>query len=286
LGKQRVLITGASRGIGLAIAQELLKQGYEVLGTSRNPENDPLRKPTEPSQETPSVGGELGTLLPFPMLKLDITNKESIELCATQAGEIDVLINNAGISQMGAVEELPVEKIRELFETNLFGMIELTKAFLPQMRQRRKGFIINIGSLAGKFAVPFKSSYVASKFALAGFSWSLRNEVMPFGIKVTVIEPTDIHTTIEPELFIKVGSEYAERLGKVKKARAASMSSALGPGVVAAKVSEIIQQYNNNSKQPAPFYAVGKNGSLLTTVKRFVPDRMLEKMIRKSYGLE
>ncbi len=274
MSKQRVLLTGASRGIGLAIAQELLRQGYEVLGTSRNPEN------------TSTLGGELGTTLPFPILKLDISNKESIELCATQAGEIDVLINNAGISQMGAVEDLPVEKIRELFETNLFGMIELTKAFLPQMRQRRKGFIINIGSLAGKFAVPFKSSYVASKFALAGFSWSLRNEVMPFGIKVTVIEPTDIHTTIEPELFTKVGSEYAERLGKVKKARAASMANAQGPEVVAAKVSSLIQQYENSSKQPAPFYAVGKNGALLTTAKRFVTDRMLEKLIRKSYGLE
>lgn len=265
MGKQRVLITGASRGIGLAIAQQLLKDGFEVTGTSRNPEKEKVS---------------------FPMLKLDITQKESIELCAQQAGEIDVLINNAGISQMGAVEELPVEKIRELFETNFFGMIELTKAFLPQMRQRRKGFIINIGSLAGKFAVPFKSSYVASKFALAGFSWSLRNEVMPFGIKVTVIEPTDIHTTIEPELFTKVGSEYAERLGKVKKARAVSMAAALGPETVAEKVSCLLKEFSGNTKHPAPFYAVGKNGSLLTTAKRFVPDRLLEKLVRNSYGLE
>jgi short-subunit dehydrogenase len=269
LAKQRVLITGASRGIGLAMAEELLKRGYEVIGTSRNPEKD--------SRQNPAA---------FLLLKLDISSKESIELCARQAGEIDILINNAGISQMGAVEELPVDKIRELFETNLFGMIELTKAFLPQMRERRKGFIINIGSLAGKFAVPFKSSYVASKFALAGFSWSLRNEVMPFGIKVTVIEPTDIHTTIEPELFTKVGSEYAERLGKVKRARAASMAKAPGPEVVATKIADIIRQYHNSSQHPAPFYSAGKNGSLMTTAKRFVPDRLLERIVRKNYGLE
>lgn len=265
LSRQRVLITGASRGIGLAIANQLLLDGMEVTGTSRNPERESS---------------------PFPLLKLDITQKESIRLCATQAGEIDILINNAGISQMGAVEELPTDKIRALFETNFFGLIELTKAFLPQMRQRRKGFIINIGSLAGKFAVPFKSSYVASKFALAGFSWSLRNEVMPFGIKVTVIEPADIHTTIEPELFAQAGSEYAERLGQVKRARAASMAQAWGPEVVAAKVSALIRQYANSEKQPAPFYAVGKNGALMTTAKRFVPDKLLEKLIRQSYGLE
>lgn len=265
--KTRVLITGASRGIGLAIGQELLKKGYEVTGTSRNPEKEQDK-------------------VPFPLLKLDVSNKESIELCARLAGDVDILINNAGISQMGAVEELPVDKIRDLFETNLFGMIAVTQSFLPQMRERRKGFIINIGSLAGKFAVPFKSSYVASKFALAGFTWSLRNEVMPFGIKVTVIEPTDIHTTIEPELFTKVGSEYAERLGKVKRARAASMETAVGPEVVSAKVAAIIKQYHNGARQPDPFYAVGKNGSLLTTAKRFVSDTFLEKMVRKSYGLE
>lgn len=264
MSKKRVLITGASRGIGLAIAQQLLKDGFEVTGTSRSPEREQT---------------------PFPLLKLDISRRESIELCATQAGEIDILINNAGISQMGAVEELPIDKIRELFETNLFGLIELTQAFLPQMRKRRKGFIINIGSLAGKFAVPFKSSYVASKFALAGFSWSLRNEVMPFGIKVTVVEPTDIRTAIEPELFTKIGSEYAGRLGKVKNARATSMANALGPEVVAQKVSELLNTYSGNEKHPAPFYAAGKNGALLTTAKRFVPDRMLEKLIKKSYGL-
>jgi len=203
----KVLITGASRGIGREIALALLKQGFEVTGTSRNVEMQPAT---------------------FPLLRLDLADKNSIADCARQAGAIDVLINNAGISQMGAVEELPVQKMRELFEANFFGLIELTKCFLPQMRQKRKGFIINIGSLAGKFAVPFKSSYVASKFALAGFSWSLRNEVMPFGIKVTVIEPSDISTSIEPELFTKAGSEYSVNLGKVKKARAESMSKSPG----------------------------------------------------------
>lgn len=265
MNRKKILITGASRGIGCAVARQLIHDGHEVTGTSRNPEKE-------------NTG--------FRLLQLDITNKESIGLCARHAGQVDVLINNAGISQMGAAEELPVGKVRELFETNLFGMMELTKVFLPQMRERRSGFIINIGSLAGKFAVPFKSSYVASKFALAGFSWSLRNEVMPFGIKVTVIEPTDIHTTIEPELFTTVGSEYAARLEKVKNARAASMAAALGPDVVAEKISGLIKEYADAKKQPAPFYAVGRNGSLLTAAKRFVPDRLLEKLIRRSYGLE
>lgn len=261
----KVLITGASRGIGQTIALELIKHGHEVIGTSRNPQ---------------------GVASLFPLLQLDLEESRSISECARQAGEIDILINNAGISQMGAVEELPIEKMRGLFQTNFFGVVELTQAFLPKMRQRKKGFIINIGSLAGKFAVPFKSSYVASKFALAGFTWSLRNEVMPLGIKVTVIEPTDIHTTIEPELFTKVGSEYAERLGKVKKARAESMAKALGPEVVAAKVVSIIQKYKDGKNHPAPFYAVGKNGSLMVMAKRLAPDRFIEKMVKNSYGLD
>lgn len=260
----QVLITGASRGIGCAIATLLLQHGYEVIGTSRSPDD--------------------GKAL-FPMLRLDLTRQESVELCASEAGNIDVLINNAGISQMGAAEELPIEKIRELFETNVFGLIRLTQAFLPQMRQRRKGFIINIGSLAGKFAVPFTSSYVASKFALAGFTWSLRNEVMPFGIKVTAIEPADISTTIMPEVFIKENSEYAERLAKVRQARALRMQKAPGPEVVAAKVVSIIQKYINSDEHPAPFYAVGRNGPLMVTAKRFLPDRFVEKMVKKSYGL-
>jgi len=219
------------------------------------------------------------------MLRLDLLSKESIDACARQTGDVDVLINNAGISQMGAVEEIPVQKYRELFETNFFGMIELTKAFLPQMRQRRKGFIINIGSLAGKFAVPFKSGYVASKFALAGFSWSLRNEVMPLGIKVTVIEPTDIHTTIEPEFFSTENSEYAQHLMRVKNARKVSMDKAEGPEVVAEKVSYLLKNYWNNDKQPAPFYAVGKNGTLMVTAKRFFPDVLVERIVKQSYGL-
>jgi len=269
----RVLITGASRGIGLAISKALLEKGHAVIGTSR---------------AAASAPGTSGTIAPasFPMLQLNLSDSSSIAACVRQAGEIDVLINNAGISQMGAVEEIPVEKIRELFQTNFFGMIELTQAFLPQMRERRNGFIINIGSLAGKFAVPFRSSYVASKFALAGFSWSLRNEVMPIGIKVTVIEPSEIHTTIVPELFTKVGSEYAERLGKVKNARASNMANAPGPEVVAKKVADIIEEYSGNSKQPAPFYVVGKNARLMIAAKRFVPDGLIEKMVRKSYGLE
>ncbi|HXH19645.1 MAG TPA: SDR family oxidoreductase [Chitinophagales bacterium] len=265
----KVLITGASRGIGRTIGAELLKQGCEVIGTSRNPE----------AMDTSSR-------LEFPMLKLDISIKESILQCSRQAGDIDVLINNAGISQMGAVEEIPAEKMRALFETNFFGLVELTRCFLPQMRKKRQGFIINIGSLAGKFAVPFKSGYVASKFALAGFTWSLRNEVMPFGIKVTVIEPADIHTTIEPELFIKDGSEYSQYVEKVKNARRASMDRAAGPEVVARKVSWLLKNYWNNDKQPAPFYAAGRNGSLLVNAKRFLPDSFTEKMVRRSYGLE
>lgn len=259
--EQSVLITGASRGIGNAVAKKLSSLGYKVTGTSRHPQN------------TEDDG--------MAFIPLDLADESSIENCIAQAGDIDILINNAGISQIGAVEELPVEKFKELFQVNLFGLMKLTQAFLPQMRKRKKGFIINIGSLAGRFAVPFQSSYVASKFALEGFSWSLRNEVKQYGIKVVVVQPNDISTAIEPETFMKEDSPYKKSIDRLSQHRSVSMAGAPGAEIVANKIVEILKM-----KSPKPFYAVGKNASLMLAAKRFVSNEALEKMIRSNYGLE
>jgi len=262
MDNKKVLITGASKGIGKAIAKDLLNLGYTVIGTSRNPEN--IKDKIEGIE----------------YVKLDLNDEKSIDDCIKKVRSVDVLINNVGQSQIGPTEELPLEKIRKMFQINLFGMIKLTQAFLPEMRKKRRGTIINIGSLVGKFAIPFQASHVASKSALAGFSWSLRNEVMNYGVKVVVIEPNDINTTIEPEIIVNNNSEYKNTVLKSKEARDKKMAKAPGPEVVARKVVKILKK-----KNPKPFYVVGGRGPILVFCKRILPDKMIERLLKKNYKI-
>jgi len=259
---QKVLITGASKGIGKAISLSLLNHGYRVIGTSRNP-----------NKMEDKING-------LEYIQLDLLDDRSIDECIQKIGSVNILINNAGQSQIGAAEDVPLEKVKALFQINLFGIIKLTNAFLHSMIQNGKGYIIYIGSLAGKFAVPFQSSYVASKFALSGFTWSLRNEVMKHGVKVVMLEPNDINTTIQPEIFMPKNSRYKKELAKMMAARATSMANANPPEVVAKKVVEIL-----NKKNPKPFYAVGGMAPLLLFLKRFLPDKIVENLLRRNYNL-
>lgn len=261
--QKRVLVTGASRGIGAAIAGLLCEHGYEVIGTTRNPEG--ITSPIEQVQ----------------YIKLDLNNNKTIRSCIERVRDIDVLINNAGQSQIAPAEEYPLDRTKAIFQTNLFGLIQLTQALLPGMRERGNGTIINIGSMTGKFAVPFQSIYVASKFALAGYSWSLRNEVKQFGIKVIVLEPNDIRTDIKADFYINEPSQYRENLNQIKRVRDANMAKAANPQIVAEKVFRILKK-----KNPRPFYTVGGMGPLMVFLKRLLPDRTVETLVRKNYGLK
>src|SRR6266571_3502362 len=167
---QTVLVTGASSGIGQAIAQLLTARGFTVYGTSR--------KPT-------------GKLIP-----LDVRSDESVRACVDRVGKIDVLVNNAGYSLMGSAEETSVDEAKAQLETNFFGVVRMVKAVLPAMRQALAGKIITIGSLAGITAIPFGAFYTASKFALEGYTEALWHELRPLGISVSVIEPGFVHTKI------------------------------------------------------------------------------------------
>lgn len=259
---KKVLITGASKGIGKAIACLLLEEGFSVIGTSRNPDRIEHR-----------VSG-------IAYVQLDLSDEKSIDQCIRTVGSVDVLINNAGQSQIGPAEETPLEKYRELIQANLFGTIQLTQGFLPAMIEKGSGCFINIGSMAGKFAVPFQSSYVASKFALSGFTWSLRNEVKRYGVNVVMVEPSDIKTTIQPEVFFPAQSRYREELKRMMAARTKSMANAVPADVVARKIARILKK-----KNPRPYYTVGGIGPLFVFLKRFLPDRVVESLVRGSYDL-
>ena len=175
-----VLITGGSSGIGKSIGEFLHYKGFIVFGTSRNPE-----------KVTNSI---------FPLVALDVRDTKSIQKAVTQiiseTGRLDIVINNAGVGITGPLEEIPMEEIKNNFETNFFGPIEVMKTVLPQMRKQHSGLIINITSIAGYMGLPYRSVYSASKGALELITEALRMEVKSFGIHITNVAPGDFATNI------------------------------------------------------------------------------------------
>ncbi|MDD2987258.1 SDR family oxidoreductase, partial [Flavobacterium sp.] len=175
-----ILITGGSSGIGKSIGEFLTQKGYTVYGTSRNP--DKVKETT------------------FPLLTLDVRDVNSIQhavaILLEKEGRLDVLINNAGVGIMGPLEEIPTVEIKNNFDTNFFGPIEMMKAVLPQMREQKSGLIMNITSIAGYMGLPYRSVYSASKGALELITEALRMEVKAFGIEITNVAPGNFATNI------------------------------------------------------------------------------------------
>ena len=178
------LITGCSTGFGRELARAVLARGWNAVVTARNPA----------TVADIVAGNETKALA----LRLDVTDPAQVVEAARAAearfGAIDVLVNNAGYGYRGAVEEADDAEIRQLFETNVFGLVEMTKAILPGMRARRRGHIVNISSVAGRMAQPGSGYYSATKFAVGGLSDALRKELKPLGIAVTVVEPGGFRT--------------------------------------------------------------------------------------------
>ncbi|MBE9604284.1 SDR family oxidoreductase [Acetobacteraceae bacterium H6797] len=174
-----ILITGASSGFGEVAARFFLDKGWKVIATMRRPEASRL-------------GGETEHLRVLP---LDVTSEASIAALVEAAGPVDVLVNNAGIGIVGAFEAMPISAVRQVFETNTFGVMALTQALLPQMRERRSGTIVNVTSAVTIGAFPLAAVYTASKQAIQGFSGSLAIELAHFGIGVKLVEPGYAPTT-------------------------------------------------------------------------------------------
>jgi short-subunit dehydrogenase len=235
-----VLVTGATSGIGRCIADKLHKSGFNVYGTSRFPE-----------KHQHNVG--------FELLPLDITSRTSIQNCISiflsKSVIIDVLINNAGIGVCGSAEETSPELAEKQFQTNFWGVVNMTKAVLPLMRKQQHGHIITIGSLAGLIAVPFQSYYSASKHALEGFLKTLRIEVRSFNIKISIIEPgffkTEIHHAFElAEPCIR---DYDLIRTNAIQVLHNSVERAPSPDPVVRKVLKII-----HSENPGVSYRIGR----------------------------
>lgn len=174
-----ILITGCSTGIGRELCKYLFRKGYTVVATSRNVE-------------------ALKDLPASLRLSLDVTQKESIHAAVKKVisrfHKIDILVNNAGYSMRGALEEINVENTKSMFDVNVFGIINMIQAVVPEMRRKKSGKIINIGSISGKFVQPINGTYCASKFAVEALSDTLRLELHNYNIQVTVIEPGPINT--------------------------------------------------------------------------------------------
>lgn len=263
-----VFITGASSGIGKAIGEFLHHKNYKVYGTSRNPS---------------AVQNSI-----FPLVALDVRNSESIQSAIAEVlskeNRIDVVINNAGVGITGPLEEIPANEIKNNFETNLFGPIEVMKAVLPQMRTQKQGLIINITSIAGYMGLPYRSVYSSSKGALELITEALRMEVKSFGIHITNVAPGDFATNIAAGRYhapLIKGSAYESTYGNTLKEMDSHVDSGSNPNQMAEVIYKII-----NTPNPKVHYKVGAFLQKFSIVlKRILPDKVYEKMLMNHYKL-
>jgi len=259
---KNILITGASSGFGLLIANELHRKGYNVIGTSRNPE-------------------KIRSVVPFKMIALDLDSEQSIntlpERIFNEIGQLDILINNAGFLVTGIAEEIPIELGRQQFETNFWGTIKVTNAVLPYFRKQKLGKIITVGSITGLVAFPNTSYYAASKHALEGYFKALRYELNEFNISVAMIEPGSFKTNIMENSSTTLNriDDYNSLRNKSEKYADFIVEQGEDPAMVAAKVLKVV-----NTDKPKYRNLVGKGLSVLITLQHFAYG-MLEKTILK-----
>jgi len=258
-----VLITGASRGIGHALACELAGRGHRVYGAARS-----------------DCDGA-----PFIPLSLDVTSagsaQEAVANIIDKEGKIDVLVNNAGSSFSGPVEEVSTDTARRIFETNYMGIVNMVKAVLPNMRKRESGDIVNIGSAGGKIGVPFQSHYTASKFAVEGLSESLYYELRPFGVRVLLIEPGDVGTEIwtSSEHFSEKESAYTKALQRFHQVKAKEMGKGADPPEkVAGDIADIVLSDTRKLRHP-----VAKGARLILGARKVLPDGIFLPLVARNY---
>jgi NAD(P)-dependent dehydrogenase (short-subunit alcohol dehydrogenase family) len=279
--QQIALITGSSSGIGFETSLRLARNGIYTYGTMRN-----LNKSNE------ILGYARKDNLPLKVLRLDVTDEESIsdaiDKIISEKSRIDILVNNAGYSLLGPLEQLHIDEINEEFETNFFGIIKLIQSVLPMMRKQGYGRIINISSLAGRIGFPLSSAYVSSKFALEGLVESLRYEVQPFGIHVSLIEPGVIKTNFVNNM--KIGknvitssisnndnSSYVEIIQK----RISAFKPRFEKGSTASEVADMVLEAVT-SINPKARYLVGEDAMKMMKKRNNTTDEEFARLVMNS----
>jgi NAD(P)-dependent dehydrogenase (short-subunit alcohol dehydrogenase family) len=269
-----VLVTGCSSGIGYATAAQLAEEGWKVYASARRP---------EAIADLEEKGCQI--------LALDVCDETSMStavgVVADAAGAVGVLVNNAGYSQSGAVETVPIDEIRRQFETNVFGLVRMCQLVLPGMREQRWGKIVNIGSMGGKLTFPGGGLYHASKYAVEAISDALRFEVRGFGVDVILVEPGLIVTgfadaataTVAPD----AGGPYARFNEAVAKQTVDAYKGPMsklggGPEAVAKTIAGALQ-----SGRPKPRYPVTLSAHLMINQRRFTPDRVWDLIMRTQF---
>ena len=263
-----ILVTGASSGIGKATAVRLIRDGHIVYGAARR---------FSKMQSLVDLGGHA--------IEMDVTDEQqtiaAVERIVKEQGRIDVLINNAGYSVYGSVEDVSHDDARSQFDVNFFGVAFLTQKVLPHMRKQGAGHIINITSIGGKIYAPLGAWYHGTKHALEGWSDCLRVETKPFGINVSIIQPGAIQTEFadvmnQPMLDRSQGGVYEEMANKVVNATndAYNGASSTDPDVIAKTISKAV-----NSKKPKTRYVAGKWAKPMIFTRWLASDRMFDSVI-------
>ena len=264
LNNKTALVTEVTSGIGREIAQLLAERGARVFGTVRNPRS-------------------AGSIRGVELVSMDVTEDASVNAAVqSKAGPIGLLVNNAGYSFMGALEETSIEEARQQFETNLFGVLRVTNSVLPGMRQQGYGRIVNISSVLGFLPAPYMGIYVASKHAVEGYTETLDHEVRRFGVRALLVEPAQTKTNIRGNSkFAKVALDvYADERKRLTDVVQQSIEHGDDPRIVAEAVYQAL-----TAKSPRLRYPVGK-GIAFSRMRRFVPASMFDKSFRKQFQLD
>jgi NAD(P)-dependent dehydrogenase (short-subunit alcohol dehydrogenase family) len=267
---QVVLVTGGTRGIGAAIARDLVARGHRVFVTSRTGRG---RAPAEEVE----------------ILPLDQRDAGSVAACvamvAERAGTLDVLVNNAGYDLYGALEDTSWDEFMDQIDTNFLGVVRMTKAVLPAFRERGRGRIVTIGSLGGRIGLPLNGAYAASKFAVEGVMESLRLEMRPFGVEVSLIVPAAVATETLATSIAQVtrpSAPYAARLrAMVARMRKDGEGSPVRPEDVAHAVRRAVED-----SRPAPVYTVGAQAGWVPRMKALLPGRSFDRTMQRLFPAE
>ena len=271
------VVTGSSSGIGYETSLLLARNQFATYATMRN-----LNK----SNEVRDIASK--EKIPLNVIQLDVNDDTSvhdaIDTIVKENGRIDVLVNNAGYDLFGSLEELSIEEIKQQFETNFFGVIRATKAVIPTMRKQGSGTIVNISSLGGRIGLfPFEAPYHASKFALEGFTESLRHELGEFDINVILIEPGFVRSNFMDNIrtaksFDSNKSPYAKTVQQLFQGFEPMVANSSHPKEVAQVILNAV-----NSSNPNVRYPVGRDAESVLKARMELSDKELEQWVRESY---